>query len=460
MNIIEKITESIFFKDLVAKINSLIDNSNEVGGKVEFLEEIDTSKFEYLDDIENKASKTELSSAISTHNTNDAAHNDIRLLIQGLSTRLNALADSDDITLDQMSEIVAYIKANKSLIESITTDKISVSDIIDNLETNLTTKPLSAAQGVVLKSLIDTLNGVINELTPSAIGALSKNQGAANVGKVLVVGTDGNVIPMMLPTEDSDEDIIGVLDESNNIILMGDLADGTYTLKYENEDGTYTEIGNLVVGEIVYYTVTQNLTNCTNSNNTTHVVAGESYSATISANSGYELSSVVVSMGDSIIPVSGGNISIASVTGDIVITSIAEPTPYTNQIPLSIEADGTPFNGGLGYKTGYRLSSSSGGESANEGVEVTGYIAVKSGDVVRVKNITLSTSSSDGVVLYFDNNKTKLDSTYTATLFSTDEGNGVYASAPITRWAKLGYIRFTSSNIDDTSIVTVNEEIV
>ena len=165
-------------------------------------------------------------------------------------------------------------------------------------------------------------------------------------------------------------------------------------------------------------------------------------------------------MGDSIIPVSGGNISIASVTGDIVITSIAEPTPYTNQIPLSIEADGTPFNGGLGYKTGYRLSSSSGGESANEGVEVTGYIAVKSGDVVRVKNITLSTSSSDGVVLYFDNNKTKLDSTYTATLFSTDEGNGVYASAPITRWAKLGYIRFTSSNIDDTSIVTVNEEIV
>ncbi|MBR2491883.1 MAG: hypothetical protein IKB64_00255, partial [Paludibacteraceae bacterium] len=143
MNIIEKITESIFFKDLVAKINSLIDNSNEVGGKVEFLEEIDTSKFEYLDDIENKASKTELSSAISTHNTNDAAHNDIRLLIQGLSTRLNALADSDDITLDQMSEIVAYIKANKSLIESITTDKISVSDIIDNLETNLTTKPLS-----------------------------------------------------------------------------------------------------------------------------------------------------------------------------------------------------------------------------------------------------------------------------------------------------------------------------
>lgn len=251
MNIIEKITESIFFKDLIAKINSLIDNSNEVGGKVEFLEEIDTSKFEYLDDIENKASKTELSSAISTHNTHDAAHNDIRLLIQGLSARLNALADSDDTTLDQMSEIVAYIKANKSLIESITTDKISVSDIIDNLETNLTTKPLSAAQGVVLKSLIDTLNGVINELTPSAIGALSKNQGAANVGKVLVVGTDGNVIPMMLPTDDSDGDIIGVLDESNNILITGDLADGTYTLKYENEDGTYTEIGELVVGEII-----------------------------------------------------------------------------------------------------------------------------------------------------------------------------------------------------------------
>lgn len=44
-------------------------------------------------------------------------------------------------------------------------------------------------------------------------------------------------------------DVIGTLDENNNIILTGDLADGTYTLKYENADGTYSEIGSLVVAE-------------------------------------------------------------------------------------------------------------------------------------------------------------------------------------------------------------------
>lgn len=98
-----------------------------------------------------------LAQEIASHNTSSESHNDIRLLIEGLENRLSALADSDDTTLDQLSEIVAYIKSNKSLIDAITTNKVSVSDIIDNLTTNSATKPLSAAQGVVLKSLIDAI---------------------------------------------------------------------------------------------------------------------------------------------------------------------------------------------------------------------------------------------------------------------------------------------------------------
>lgn len=98
----------------------------------------------------------------STHNTATDAHNDIRLLIEGLTTRLNTLADSDDTTLDQMSEIVAYIKSNKSLIEDVTTNKVNVADIIDNLTTNVANKPLSAAQGVALKGLIDELQTAVN----------------------------------------------------------------------------------------------------------------------------------------------------------------------------------------------------------------------------------------------------------------------------------------------------------
>ncbi len=93
---------------------------------------------------------------ISAHNTSPTSHNDIRALVSNLTTRINALANSDDTTLDQLAEIVAYIKDNRGLIEQITTGKVSVNDIIDNLTTNVSNKPLSAAQGVVLKSLIDS----------------------------------------------------------------------------------------------------------------------------------------------------------------------------------------------------------------------------------------------------------------------------------------------------------------
>ena len=110
---------------------------------------------------------------VSEHNTASNAHNDIRLLVQGLTERLNALADSDDTTLDQMSEVVAYIKSNKSLIDAITTSKVNVSDIIDNLTTNVSNKPLSAAQGVKLKALIDAI------LIPTKLSELENDSGYA-----------------------------------------------------------------------------------------------------------------------------------------------------------------------------------------------------------------------------------------------------------------------------------------
>ena len=114
------------------------------------------------------ASTTEITNSISAHNTSADAHDDIRDLITGLTTRLNTLADSDDTTLDQMSEIVEYIKSNKSLIDSITTNKVNVSDIINNLTTNVTNKPLSAAQGVAIKSLIDSLQTAVDGKANSA----------------------------------------------------------------------------------------------------------------------------------------------------------------------------------------------------------------------------------------------------------------------------------------------------
>lgn len=49
--------------------------------------------------------------------------------------------------------------------------------------------------------------------------------------------------------------VFGRVDEENNIILSGDLVSGNYTLKYENADGSTTNIGTLsVTGEDSGYT--------------------------------------------------------------------------------------------------------------------------------------------------------------------------------------------------------------
>lgn len=96
---------------------------------------------------------------LSLHNVSEDAHPDIRMLVEEHREEVNALLAVDDSTLNELSEIVAYIKNNKSLIESITDSKVSKTDIVNNLTTNVANKPLSAAQGVAIKSLIDAKIG-------------------------------------------------------------------------------------------------------------------------------------------------------------------------------------------------------------------------------------------------------------------------------------------------------------
>lgn len=110
--------------------------------------------------------------AVSQHNTAGDSHNDIRLELKVINDRLTAFFDSDDQTLDELSEIVAYITSNKTLIDSITTSKVSVADIINNLTTNVSNKPLSATQGVVLKDLIDTVSNRMANYQPKGDYAL------------------------------------------------------------------------------------------------------------------------------------------------------------------------------------------------------------------------------------------------------------------------------------------------
>lgn len=95
-----------------------------------------------------------------------------------------------------------------------------------------------------------TIVGSINELSDEIGNYLPKNQGASNVGKILVVGSDGNLTLTDMPQGGVSGDVVGTLDESNNLLLSGNLANGTYTLKWLNSDGTYSDAGTMEVGEI------------------------------------------------------------------------------------------------------------------------------------------------------------------------------------------------------------------
>lgn len=112
--------------------------------------------------------------------------------------------------------------------------------------------------------------------------------------------------------------------------------------------------------EPTYYTVTRNLTNVTISNSTSSAVGGSSYTANLSALSGYTLSSVVVTMNGVDVTsssYSNGVINIDNVVGNIVITAIAtqnqqEPTTYSivkNLENCSISNNATTIVQGSNY---------------------------------------------------------------------------------------------------------------
>lgn len=154
----------------------------------------------------NADQKGTASGAVISHNTSADCHNDIRLLIQGLTDRINFIANSDDINLDQLAEMVAYIKANRTLIEGVTTNKVNISDIANNLTTNVGNVPLSAAAGVMLKSLIDAI------IVPTKVSQLENDKGYLNQHQDLSLyakKTEIPVIPTSLPANGGNSETVG-----------------------------------------------------------------------------------------------------------------------------------------------------------------------------------------------------------------------------------------------------------
>ena len=235
-----------------------------------------------------------------------------------------------------------------------------------------------------------------------------------------------------LPSGGISGDVVGNVDSANNIVLMGNLSDGTYSVKYEMEDGSTVNIGNLVLDSNVYYSVTKNLTNCTINNSATSIVKGESYSATISANDGYELKSVSVTMGGVNVSVTNGVINIASVTGNIVITAVAEE--------IAVEPEETNYFDASKAELNKRIGSS-GTTSSYNGIVVTDFIPINSsmsGKILKISGVELVYNST---YKYY----------YRQVFYKTDKSTMIYAiSHSDDTEYKYNVALWTSAMGDDT----------
>jgi hypothetical protein len=117
------------------------------------------------------------------------------------------------------------------------------------------------------------------------------------------------------------------------------LSNITLSCEGANSKNITVTVNNIDVPPVTYYSISKTLTGCTLSNSATQVEENTSYSATINLNDNYQLQSLTVTMGDTDITstaVSGTNISIANVTGNIVITALATYVEVegTNILPV------------------------------------------------------------------------------------------------------------------------------
>lgn len=117
---------------------------------------------------------------------------------------------------------------------------------------------------------------------------------------------------------------------------IGDLAE----LETEDKSSLVAAINEVLAsggGTVIYHSVTANLTNCTLSNSDAQVSNGSAYSAVLTPADGYSLKDVTVAMGGVDITsaawdASTNTISIASVTGDVVISATAAKSADTSPV--------------------------------------------------------------------------------------------------------------------------------
>jgi len=227
--------------------------------------------------------------------------------------------------------------------------------------------------------------------------------------------------------------------------------------------------------DVLRRSVTKNLTECLSSNTRAAVIDGQSYVTTLTANSGFAINSVTITMGgvDVSTYYKDGIISIPEVTGDIVITATAVTSApaYTNQLVNAVDMAGNAIGKKAMY-TNKRYNSSSGNPVDNTGTLITGLIPCAAGDTVRIR-WTGKNDDSYQMLKTFNANRVQCNTGYCsfanmsngslgATLLQKDLANGVFdfklgASGPFNGVAYIAIVLY-ESDINNV-IVTVNEEI-
>lgn len=140
---------------------------------------------------------------------------------------------------------------------------------------------------------------------------------------------------------------------------------------------------------------------------------------------------------------------------------------YTNQIPISVDTDGSVYNG-VGYISGKRLESE--GNLVDHGdCIVTGFIPVKKGDIIRIKDLSRNDFDTTVMVaLYQADMTTGTGKAKTIANLSTSEQYGsrtidgnlmTWDTSTISYyfWNDFRWLRVTTRV---GAIVTINEEIV
>lgn len=208
----------------------------------------------------------------------------------------------------------------------------------------------------------------------------------------------------------------------------------------------------------VTYNITRNLTNCASSNTADTVAEGTAYTTTLSPTGTFKkLGAITVTMGGvdiSSTAVSGSTITIASVTGNLVITCAAVITNIIDTIGISANTRLSTSSGANRTQSGYAAIG------ANE--DAASLIHLAAGDTLRIKGASLPASNDSYSAIALHNaSGTFSTSTYLHnglswnSLTFNNAGDSVIITASAEHYFRVSLICTDASAV----IATINEPI-